>query len=615
MQQQSLTPPIPERILQDLQPGGRTVTDLPFGGYLFLEHDVPYLVIYRKKPNDRETLRLARTGASYIIFGNTGHQFYKEFLLVLIKKMAARLGAFLLFEIYAGTAGSREFVIKGPSHKLPISLKSLAEELRQIDSRRYDFKLSARIVETKQRGAGDSDSFLEIEQLKTLGGTLIGLEVPPVYRDGAENAFPVYFRQFRTQFIKALQRSVFEFLRVQTTSTITSYQALGRREIHREVFSIDQKITAIQNSYSFLLLIAPVNIDRLRTDFFHNAQKDIGTYHYRLLPVDPDLLKRKLYELDIHEIDDPALAYIYDEKREELDNELTMLKERGSKNFFYSSMRMYKGIPDVLLDEAKLILEKIPENHVTSGSLDMDAYDFKKLAESEFEYFKGQSSEYASRVHIRKDINIMMVDKGELFLPSSYKMSTMEANALIQHEIGTHALTYYNGTQQPLPQLSYGLAGYEALQEGLAVLAEFLAGALGGNRMRTLAGRVVAGAALINGADFRDMFRLLNTEYGFSEERAFNITSRMFQGGGFLKDIVYLKGLLQLRQYLMQDGELAPLLSGKFALEHLDTLGDLRERGLLQPPKIIPRYLRDAGHLHKLDEFNKGMSLYKMVHI
>lgn len=587
--------------------------DLPFDGHLFLEHDVPYLVIYRKAPGDKETLRLARTGASYIILGKGHHQYFKELLLVLVKKMTARLGAFLLFEIYAGAAGSREFVIRGPSHKLPISLKTLAVELAQIDSRRYDFKLTARIEKTKERGAKDSWPLLEIEQLKTLGGTLIGIEVPPVYRDDRGNSFPVYFRQFRTQFTKALQRSVFEFLRIQTTSNISSYRALGRREIHREVFRIDTKITDIQNSYSFLLLIAPVNISALRADFFNNGLKKIGTYHYRLLPVDPDILKRSLYQLDIHEIDDPALAYIYDEKREELDNELTMLKERGSKNFFYSSIRMYKDVPDALLNEAKLILEKIPENHVEADSLRMDAHDFQKLAEREFEYFRREAPDYASKVHIRKDINIMMVEKGELFLPADYKMTTMEAQALIQHEIGTHALTYYNGTRQPLRQLSCGLAGYEALQEGLAVLAEYLAGALGSNRLRTLAGRVVAGEALLNGAQFHEMFHLLYGKYGFSKERAFDITSRMFQGGGLLKDVVYLKGLLQLRQYLMAGGELLPLLSGKFALAHLDMIGDLGERGLLVPPKITPRYLKDVGHQHKLDKFNKGMPLYKMV--
>ena len=189
----------------------------------------------------------------------------------------------------------------------------------------------------------------------------------------------------------------------------------------------------------------------------------------------------------------------------------------------------------------------------------------------------------------------------------------MEAQALIQHEIGTHALTYYNGSQQPLRQMACGLAGYDALQEGIAVLAEYLADALGANRLRTLAGRVVAGDALRKGADFDEIFRTLHKEYGFSDDRAFNITSRMFQGGGFLKDIVYLKGLKELRQHLADGGSLEPLLAGKFALRHLATVEDLTERNLLYPPKIKPRYLLSASCDQKLEAFKKGLPLYRMV--
>src|SRR5690606_19631968 len=134
-------------------------------------------------------------------------------------------------------------------------------------------------------------------------------------------------------------------------------------------------------------------------------------------------------------------------------------------------------------------------------------------------------------------------------------------------EVGTHALTFYNGRQQPLSQLSEGLADYDPLQEGIAVLSEYLIGGLTGNRLRTLAGRVIAGEARINGADFKEVFNLLYSKYNFSKEPAFNIASRLFQGGGFLKDIIYLKGLVELRDYLRDGGDLEILLSGKFRSE------------------------------------------------
>jgi len=602
-----------EQIINDLTPGERTVCPLPHGGYLFLEHDVPSLLIYRKVPNDKATLRLARSGASYLIIGEENFSFFQEFISKLTEKMAAKFGSFILLEIFSGETSSNEFVIRGPSHKLPVSLDVLKDELCKIPSRKYNVQLTARIEQTKQRQLEAVTPLFSIDDIKAKGGTLIGLEVPPVYRDANDNVYPVYFRKFRDNFVKSIQKAIFEFVRVQTTSKLAHYNALGKRDIHSEVFKIDKQLTEIQSSYQFLLLVAPVNIQALRERFFETNFEEINNYHYRLLPVDPDLLKRKLYNLRIDEIDDPALSYLFDEKREEIDHQLTMLKERGSKNFFYSSVRLYKGLEKNVLTEAKLILQNISEDHTQEERELIDAKAFAKLAEEEFEYFKKQAPDYKGKIHIRDDVNIMMVSQGELYLPSDYKMTKNGAAALLQHEIGTHALTYYNGSQQSLSQMAAGFADYDALQEGIAVLSEYLIGGLSGNRLRILAGRVVAGDALLDGADFKQVFNLLYSEYGFSKEHAFNITSRMFQGGGFLKDIIYLKGLVELRDYLVDGGELEPLLAGKFALKHVNVIKDLTQRKLLTPPKLKPRYLEQKDFTQKIDKLKQGLGLSKMI--
>ena len=69
-------------------------------------------------------------------------------------------------------------------------------------------------------------------------------------------------------------------------------------------------------------------------------------------------------------------------------------------------------------------------------------------------------------------------------------MSRARVGASLQHEVGTHLVTYYNGLEQPLRLLHVGLAGYDETQEGLAVLAEYLVGGLSRSRLRTLAERV-----------------------------------------------------------------------------------------------------------------------------
>ena len=85
-----------------------------------------------------------------------------------------------------------------------------------------------------------------------------------------------------------------------------------------------------------------------------------------------------------------------------------------------------------------------------------------------------------------------MVSRGNLNIGKRVKIPESRVEALIQHEVGTHVLTYINGMDQPFQQLYCGLAGSDELQEGLAVLSEYLVGGLSAPRFRILAGRVMA---------------------------------------------------------------------------------------------------------------------------
>ena len=97
-------------------------------------------------------------------------------------------------------------------------------------------------------------------------------------------------------------------------------------------------------------MVSPANIQEIKQTFFDSNYEKLLDYHYRLLPIDPDVLKRELFNLKIEEVDDPAMSYLFREKREELDQQITMLYERGTKNFFYNCIRLYKGVERNLCD-------------------------------------------------------------------------------------------------------------------------------------------------------------------------------------------------------------------------------------------------------------------------
>lgn len=603
-----------EKILSDLKTTDEFNCSLPGGGFLHIESGLPYLIIYRKKNRDIGTKEIVLSEACYLVIGRKDLKGYRNLVIDVSNYFSTKYNSYLLLEIFAGNKGSNLFTIKGPADRLPKTLEVLNHCLQKINEIAPGIKIETRIEDTRDRHPKGRRKLLTIEENKRFGTLLLGLEIPPIYRNTDNELFPVFFRGFHHLTTKAIQRAIFDFIRIQTVCGVASYSALGQRYPKEKVFEIDRKLSDIENSYQFLWLVSPSNIYNIKKIFFESDFEKVLDYHYRLLPIDPDVLKRKLYGLKIEKVEDPTLSHIFRQKREELDHQITMLNERGTANFFYNSIRLHRGIGPKLHEEAENILERLTETKIHDGpNTGMGAEEFADLAKEEFDYLKEQDSGFKCKVHVRKDVNIMMVSKGELYIPIDYRVPRIEAEALIQHEVGTHVLTYFNGRQQPFSQLSIGLADFDTLQEGLAVLSEYLADGLTTNRLRTLAGRVVAGKARLNGNNFEQIFDLLFQKYGFTEVRAFNIASRIMQGGGLLKDIIYLKGFLKLRNYVKEGGKIEPLLSGKFGFHHIEIVQQLTERNILKPPVLKPRYLLKMDFEEKIKKIKQGLPLTEMV--
>jgi uncharacterized protein (TIGR02421 family) len=337
-------------------------------------------------------------------------------------------------------------------------------------------------------------------------------------------------------------------------------------------------------------------------------------FNYRPLTIDPALAKRKLYKIPIEHIEDPTLAQLFREQQLELDRKFTMLIDRGSKRFLYGSLQLYGNIKESLMELALDILKQFsPRSRDESSKSFVDALVFAERAHQELYYFRKTFPNSRSKVVVRADITGLMVSQGNLLIGANTQIPNERIEALIQHEVGTHVLTYLNGKSQPLRQLYIGLAGYEELQEGLAVLAEYLVGGLTRPRLRLLAARVVAAHRIINGAAFVEVFRELNKDYGFERRIAFNITMRTFRSGGFTKDAVYLQGLAKLLVYLKNGGSLETLFVGKISVEHTAIINELQWRKVLLPAPLQPRYLNKPETIDKLNDLRKGVSILNLI--
>uniref|UniRef100_UPI00131C3020 tyrosine/phenylalanine carboxypeptidase domain-containing protein n=1 Tax=Thaumasiovibrio occultus TaxID=1891184 RepID=UPI00131C3020 len=174
---------------------------------------------------------------------------------------------------------------------------------------------------------------------------------------------------------------------------------------------------------------------------------------------------------------------------------------------------------------------------------------------------------------------------------STANVPAIEANALAHHELGVHLVTTLNARAQPLKILSLGCPVNTMTQEGMAILSEYLAGHLSIKRLKMLALRVLAVESMIKEKSFRHTFMMLHEQYGVEKNTAFTITARVFRGGGFTKDYLYLKGFHQVLHAYEEEKDFLNLLCGKTALVHLPEISRLVDKGIFIPPlNITPSF-------------------------
>jgi len=610
-----------DEVCQRLAANLRVRRSLPERGRLHIDRQLPFLCVYRQPPEyqDAGTERLVMGEASYLVA--PGAPKFRKSLTHLLRRVVATLsaefGAIMVIEIWATPDGGRAndpavpsvlptFTIHAPSTtKITRTVEALEKRLKRFKILKHGVEVA--VIRGGKVHPPEMRSLITTAEAKELNCTLIGLAVPPVYRKpNSPNEFPLLSRELRHNLSLALRQSFYEFARSRTTHRPRHYHALGRKAVVQAVWNTDRQLAAVSNQFDYLLQLTPVNPNSAWKQFQRERFECVPEFHYRPLPVDPSVLKRELYKIAVERVEDPALQRIFQEKQEELELKLTMLRDRDTPRFLFESLQLFGGVKDDLLQLAKDILGKVPGKARRESGPKLTAEGFAKRAEDEFEFYRQACPEFKAKAVVANDVSGLIVSRGKLLINSDLSMAPSRVAALLAHEVGTHLLTYYNGRMQPFQQLYSGLAGYEELQEGLAVLSEYLVGGLTRSRMRQLAARVVAVRLLTEGASFVDTFRALDRDFGFNQRTAYNITMRVYRGGGLTKDAVYLRGLVAILQYVKKGGDLNPLLVGKMAVEHIPIIKELQYRKVLKPVPMIPRYLRDQDALARLEQLRGG---------
>lgn len=370
---------------------------------------------------------------------------------------------------------------------------------------------------------------------------------------------------------------------------------------------VDSQMVGLSRTFDWLKAVTPCGTDTLWKEFKASSFRTPPRFRYRDTNFDIAATRKRLLDLPIREIENPVFKALLAEKQRELDRQLELVDVRGTDGFMQVSTDLFGAAAPELYADATHILEAVrPDKKTRAKGQCVGPVYVTKAAKRHFKHYRSKCPDFVARVECSNDITAgLMVSNNTLLVSAQARIPRERLDALLHHEIGTHILTWYNGGRQPLQQLQWGLAHYDELQEGLGVLAEYLAGNLSPQRLRTLAARVIAVRLMTEGAGFSEVFEVMRSNLAFADRPAFIIATRVFRGGGLTKDVVYLRGLKKLLAYLREGHSFEKLLIGKFSLSQLPALKKLGESGWLQPVGLFPAYTHNAASQDRLAECTK----------
>ncbi len=572
--------------------------------------------------------------ASYLVAPGTAlvRRGLNRLIQKIARTVASLLGSFLILEVWSGDNDSvpREFdeltgeallprpgfrIMTRRPHRPEGTVAELEFALQRVRLHRQSAEVEVHL-QARNHPSHMTQLLSEAEESR-IGCHVLGLEVRPIFRDPVTGeVYDHVLRSLRRQVSRGMKKAFFSFALSRTSVRPEHHFSLGGSKLPNQVVTVDRQLAEVSSQFKFLLLVTPMNAERSWREFSEGGYRATPVFHYRPLDTDPLLLKRRLMKIGTERVDDPTLAHVMRQTQLELDRQITMLGDIGTARFLPGSLQVFGRVEQGLLELAREILTRLPlpDDEPADQEAKLDARVFARLATNEVKYYRQQSSAFMAQVIVRDDMySGLLATGGNLLIGRETCFSKRRANALLQHEVGTHLVTYYNGALQPLRLLKVGLAGYDALQEGFAVLSEYLVDGLSQGRMRTLAARVIATHQLIRETPFADVFQQLVDEFGFAPRTAYTIALRVFRGGGLTKDALYLRGLVEILLYVGKGGDLKPLMVGKIAANHIPVVRELLLRGVLLPPILRPRYLDSTEAIERLAGITERTTVLDLI--
>jgi uncharacterized protein (TIGR02421 family) len=518
------------------------------------------------------------------------HENYYKVTHALIEKLESDFGASLVYDVHS-------YNHKRWDRKVPV----FNIGVEKIDNKKYakyidNWKSELESIELKgiDVNAEINDVFFgrgyNLEYItKNFKNTLVlATEISKVYCDEETGEiYPQIIKNIQARFKKAILNNANLYVNDLTNWKHSEKNMLLNNSITQSIQKVDAHLFRLLKNFELLTYVNPINVKSEKERFFKSKFTVNPNFRYKPLKINPYELTKKLHGIDTTKIDDITIRHLYESVITGAIDKINLLSSIGTDKFLYNSLR-YFGRPnkvDIRNAEYVLFLPEIREENIKAVRFGVDKA--KKIFEDSFaDYgFKGKirvDKKVLSTVMVLNTSKTVVLKDGATFTQN-------ELQYLAEHEIGVHMVTTMNAANNKLKVFGVGLPLNTKTGEGMAVLAEYLSGNFTMNRLRQLALRVIAVDLMCNGADFKECFNTIVKNYKVEVNSAYNLVTRVYRGGGFTKDYLYLNGFSKLLKFWQEDNDLTPLLVGKTSINFYNTIVEMIDRNLIEKPQYITK--------------------------
>ncbi len=431
-------------------------------------------------------------------------------------------------------------------------------------------------------GLGYQAEFVRTQLQYTL---CIPLEIKKVYlNEISQEVYPLVVDRLKAGLKAAITEHIAGVIAHKTKRKKPVRARMLDSVISPELREVDRQLFKLAKSLDTLSYINPTNLKQEKKRFLKQPALYQPQFTYPQLDLDPYRFKEALYRIPVHQIQDANIELLYREIIDQLAMRIDLITSVGTQSFLYNSLKYYGQPSDEDIANANFLLHARVHDNEADGAI-------KIPGAQALELFREKSQEYGLVCRIQASDKIVagaIVNGMTLKINAMKSFYPRELAGLVEHELGVHLVTSANAQSQPLKILTLGLPGNTHTQEGLAILSEYLSGNLTVSRLQELALRVICVNGMLHGETFNGLFYRLQKDFNCSADKAFSLTVRVFRGGGFTKDYLYLSGLRNALQSYAQ-ADISSLLAGKTAFKYRPLLDELISRKILVKPKYMPK--------------------------